>query len=165
LTSAERLIFRRPRIGRPADDTRAAAVYGLTVRARRLHPRLGPVELDYLVAAVLTVVAQVEIWFTSEDHSHRLWGALVVTVLTMSVAIRRRYPALVGTLVPVFAASQHALALDPQIIASPVANFCALYALAVWTPTRQFRAGLALVVAADIASGTAPGGSLRSAVA
>jgi signal transduction histidine kinase len=126
--------------------------------------RVDPVKLDYAVAAALTVVAQVEIWFGNEVDSHRLWGALIVNVPTMSVAIRRRYPALVGTLVPVFESSQHALNRDPQILAGPVGNFCALYALAVWTPPRLFRAGLALIVAADLASGAAPGGSIKDAM-
>ncbi|MDX6570807.1 MAG: hypothetical protein QOH15_3385 [Gaiellales bacterium] len=159
-----RLIFWRPQISRPADDTCSADVYGLTVRASLRRLRLHPVTLDYAVAAVLTVAAQVEIWFGSEVHGHRLWGALIINVLTLSVAIRRRHPALVGTLVPVFAASQHALARDPQIIASPIGYFCALYALAVWTPPRQFRAGLAVVVAADVASSAGPGGSVKSMV-
>jgi signal transduction histidine kinase len=126
--------------------------------------RIDPVKLDYVVAAVLTVVAQLEIWFGTEVDDHRLWGACFAGVLTLSVAVRRRYPALVGTLVPVFAASQHALGVDPQIVAAPIGYFCALYALAVWTTPRQFRTGLALVVAADLASSAGPGGSIRDSV-
>jgi signal transduction histidine kinase len=162
--SAARPIFRRAQISRTADDTRWATVYGSAVRVRLPRLRVDPVKLDWAVAAVLTVVAQVEIWFGSEVHGHRLWGALVVNVPTLSVAVRRRYPALVGTLVPVFAASQHALGRDPQIVASPIGFFCALYALAVWTPPRAFRTGFALVVAAFLASSAGPGGSLKNSV-
>jgi signal transduction histidine kinase len=138
-----------------------------TVRVVRLgvpRLRIDPVKLDYVVAAVLTVVAQLEIWFGTEVDDHRLWGAVIAGVSTLSVAVRRRYPALVGTLVPVFFASQHALGVDPQIVAAPIGYFCALYALAVWTTPRQFRTGLALVVAADLASSAGPGGSFKDSV-
>jgi signal transduction histidine kinase len=145
--------------------TRARQPSSVTsVGARLSRLRVDPVRLDYLLAAVLTVVAQIEIWFTNEVESHRLWGAIVVCVPTLSVAVRRRYPALVGTLVPVFAASQHALGRDPQILASPIAYFCALYALAVWTSDRAFRIGLGLIVAADLVSSAGPGGSFKDAV-
>jgi len=145
-----------------ADDNGDAAVYLFVVRLRLQRLRVDPVTLDYAVAAIVTVVAQIEIWFGNEVHSHRLWGALIVNVATLSIAIRRRYPALVGTFVPVFEASQHALKRDPQIVAAPIGYFCALYALAVWTTARQFRAGLALIVAADLASSAGPGGTIKN---
>jgi signal transduction histidine kinase len=134
------------------------------VRVRVPRLRIDPVKLDYAVAAVTTVVAQIEIWFGNEVHDHRLWGALVVNVPTLSIAIRRRYPALVGTAVPVFAASQHALERDPQIVAGPIGYFCALYALAVWTPSRKFWLGLGLIFAADLASSAGPGGNMKNTV-
>jgi signal transduction histidine kinase len=136
----------------------------LPASARLSRLRIDPVRLDYVVAAVLTVVAQIEIWFSSEVETHRLWGAIVACVPTLSVAVRRRYPALVGTLVPVFAASQHALGRDRQIVAILIGYLCALYALAVWASERAFRIGLGLIVAADLASGAAPGGNIKDAV-
>jgi signal transduction histidine kinase len=135
-----------------------------SVGARLSRLRVDPVRLDYVVAAVLTVVAQIEIWLGSEVHSHRLWGALVASVPTLSVAVRRRYPALVGTLVPVFSAIPHAFGYDPQIVAILIGYLCALYALAVWTSERAFRIGLGLIVAADLASGAGPGGNIKDAV-
>jgi signal transduction histidine kinase len=164
LTSAGRLIFRRPQISRAVDDTCSATVYREVVRARLSRLRIDPVRLDYVVAAVLTLAAQIEIWFGDEVHTHRLWGAIVVCVPTLSVAVRRRYPALVGTLVPLFAALQHALGRDPQIIAAPIGYFCALYALAVWTSDREFRIGLAAVAAADLASSAGPAGNVKNTV-
>ena len=134
------------------------------MRALRPRLRVDPVRLDYAVAAVTTVVAQIEIWFGHEVQSHRLWGALVVNVPTLSIAFRRRYPALVGIGVPVFAATQHALARDPQIVAGPIGYFCALYALAVWTAPRTFWPGLTTIVAADLATAAAPGGTLKDTV-
>src|SRR5438876_8007293 len=129
-----------------------APVYLGAVRVLSRRLRVDPVTLDRAIAAVLTVVAQIEIWFSSEVHHHRLWGALVVPFFTMPVAVRRRYPALVGTGVAVIAALQHGFGHDPQIIAEPIGYFCALYALAVWTPTPRFVGGVAVLVAADLAT-------------
>jgi signal transduction histidine kinase len=134
------------------------------VRARLSRLRVDPVRLDYAVAAVLTVVAQIEIWVGSEVHSHRLWGVIVASVPTLAVAVRRRYPALVGTLVPVFSAVPHALGYDPQIVAILIGYLCALYALAVWTSERAFRIGLSLIVVADLASSAGPGGNIKDSV-
>ena len=134
------------------------------MRVRLPRLRIDLVKLDYIVAAVTTAAAQVEIWFGNEVHHHRLWGALVVNVPTLSIAIRRRYPALVGTAVPVFAASQHALQRDPQIVAGPIGYFCALYALAVWTRSRKFWIGLAIIVVADLASSAGPGGDIKNSI-
>jgi signal transduction histidine kinase len=66
--------------------------------------------------------------------------------------------------VALFEASQHALNRDPQIVAAPIGYFCALYALTVWTSPRAFRIGLALIVAADLASSAGPGGSIKNSV-
>ena len=45
----------------------------------------------------------------------------------------------------------------------PLATFLALYALAVWTPTRQFAAAAATIAAAVFASSAATGGSMQGA--
>ena len=100
--------------------------------------------------------AQLEIWFGSEVAGHRLDFALVAPLITAPIAVRRRYPTLVGIAVPVLGAIQFALGRDPQIVSGRVAIFCALYALAVWTPPRRFALGLALVVAVDLADRAGP---------
>jgi signal transduction histidine kinase len=143
---------------------RAASVYREAVRLPIPRLRLDPVRFDRLLALALTVVAQVEIWFSSEVHHHRLWGSLVVPLFTLPVAFRRRYPTAVGAGVGVVAALQHSFGHDPQIVSEPIGYFCALYALAVWTPTRRFVPAVTLVAAADLASSAAPGGSLRDTV-
>src|ERR687884_715562 len=56
------------------------------------------------------------------------------------------HPTLVGAGVPILAALDHDL-WDAQSVGYPLANFCALYALAVWTPPRRFAGGFALVMA------------------
>ena len=121
-------------------------------------------KLDYIVAAVLTIVAEIEVWLGSEVETHKLWGAIAVSIPTASVAIRRRHPALVGIVVPVWSAFNHAFNRDPSIIAAPIGYFCALYALAVWTSPRVFRVGLGVVVTADLVSAAGPGATLENSL-
>jgi signal transduction histidine kinase len=115
--------------------------------------RLDALTLDWTLAALLTVGAQLDIWLGSDAAHHRLGAALVAPAITASIAVRRRYPALVGAAVPVLATFDHAL-WDPQFVGYPIANYCALYALAVWTPPRRFAFGLALIVAVVLATST-----------
>jgi len=128
----------------------------------RLRP--DPALLDRTLAILLTLGAQLEIWFSNEVTGHRLEFALVAPLITAPFAVRRRYPTLVGIAVPVLGAVQYAIGRDPQILSEPVAIFSALYALAVWTSPRRFAAGLALVVATDLATSAAPKANVHSAV-
>ena len=120
--------------------------------------------LDRTLAAVLTVTAQLEIWFSREVTDHQLEFALVAPFITAPIAVRRRYPTLVGTAVPLLGSLQYALGRDPQIVSEPVAIFCALYALAVWTSPRRFTLGFALISAANLATIAGPNGSAHKAV-
>ena len=61
-------------------------------------------------------------------------------------------------------ALQYALGRDPQIVSEPVAIFCALYALAVWTSRRRFALGFALVGVANLAAIAGPNGNVHKAV-
>jgi signal transduction histidine kinase len=126
--------------------------------------RLDPVSVDRLLAAVLTAGALLDAWRGGDAAPHRLATALVASVVTASIAVRRRYPALVGTAVPLFAAANYALWTGPQFVGYPIANACALYALTVWTPPRRFTLGLTLLIPAFLATSLAPGGSFRGAI-
>src|SRR5947199_83291 len=84
------------------------------------------------------IVAQLQVWLGGSAGHHRVAAALVALAVTASVAVRRRYPTLAGIGVPVLTALELAVWGDPQIVANAVAYFCALYALAVWTPPRRF---------------------------
>jgi signal transduction histidine kinase len=126
--------------------------------------RPDPVTLDRTLAALLTVTAQLEIWFSTEVTGHRLEFALVAPFITAPIAFRRRYPTLVGTAVPVLGSLQYALGRDPQIVSEPIAIFCALYALAVWASPRRFVLGFVLVGAANLATIAGPSGSAHKAV-
>jgi signal transduction histidine kinase len=124
--------------------------------------RINLTALDSVIAALLTVVAQLGIWVGSDAAGHRLAGAAVAVCLTVPIAVRRRYPFLVGTLVASVASVDHVL-WDPSSIAYPLSTFLALYALAVWTATRQFIVGTLVVLAVAVGASAASGGSVRGA--
>jgi signal transduction histidine kinase len=129
-------------------------------RLRRFRP--DPLTLDRTFATLLTVGAELQVWLGGSAGHHRVAAALVAPAVTASVAARRRYPTLVGIGVPVLTAFELALWGDPQIVANAVAYFCALYALAVWTPPRRFASGAALIVAVDLAASAGPKQNLHN---
>jgi signal transduction histidine kinase len=165
LASTSRLIFRRFRISRVADDSATACVYLEPVRQalvllRRSRP--DPLTLDRTLAALLTVGAELQVWLGGSAGHHPVAAALVAPAVTASVAVRRRYPTLVGIGVSALTAFELAVWGDPQIVAAAVAYFCALYALAVWTPPRRFALGAALIVAVDFTTSVGPKVSLHN---
>jgi signal transduction histidine kinase len=117
-------------------------------RLRRFRP--DPVKVDVALAAVLTVGAQLAVWLGSDAASNRTAGAVLALLIMAPIAVRRRFPTLVGVGVPLVAAIDHRI-WDAQFVGYPIATICALYALAVWTPPRRFAAGLTLVVASILA--------------
>jgi signal transduction histidine kinase len=115
--------------------------------------------VDRAIAVVVTVLTQLEIWLADDAAANRVAGSVVAVAITVPIAVRRSYPMLVGTGIPVLATFDHAL-WDAQSIGYPIATFLALYALAVWTPRRQFIAGSALVALAAFGSSALTNGSL-----
>lgn len=115
----------------------------------RWRLRVEPQRLDLLLALVLTAIGELQVLVGHIAVGERLVPALSVPVFGATVALRRRFPAAAGVVAGVL---QPLLVLhgDPQIISNAIAYFCALYALAVWTPTRRFVLGLAAVAAADL---------------
>jgi signal transduction histidine kinase len=99
--------------------------------------RMDPVTVDRLVAVALTVWLELETWLTSSADHHRLASSLFYLPMTASVALRRRYPAVVGILGAALALIGHDV-WNTMLISSAIAFFCDLYALSVWTPTRIF---------------------------
>jgi signal transduction histidine kinase len=137
-------------------------VYSRFAGLRRL--RFDPLTLDRALAAVLTVGGELDAWLAAESAHHRLSDALAIPVLTASIAVRRRYPAIVGTAVPLFGALITAVGHGPQFIGSPIAMFCALYALAVWTPSRTFAICFPLVIAGFVATSAGPNADLHGSL-
>src|SRR5215471_175589 len=126
---------------------------------RRLH--LDPQSLDYVVAGVLTVTAQLEVWLGNGNHAdHNQWVAAAVSLFaTSSVAVRRRWPLPIGLAVGWASALELAFWGDPQIFSASVAWFCALYALTAWTSARDFVLGIALLIPAFVVTAVGPKGS------
>src|SRR6266550_1935071 len=125
--------------------------------------RLDPLTVDRVAAVVFTIVAQLEIWLGTSAGNHQLGAALITPVMTGAIAIRRRYPMLVGVAVPVIESVEFAFWAGPNILSQAVANFCALYALTVWTPPRRFAVGFAIVLAAVLGSSLGPGATFKQA--
>ena len=134
-----------------------------TLRSRLRRFRLDPVTVDRVVAVVFTIVAQLEIWLGSSAGDHQLGAALITPAMTGAIAIRRRYPMLIGVAVPVIESVEFGFWAGPNILSQAVANFCALYALTVWTPPRRFAVGFAIVLSAVLASSLGPGANLKQA--
>ena len=134
-----------------------------TLRSRLRRFRLDPVTVDRVVAVVFTIVAQLEIWLGSSAGDHQLGAALITPAMTGAIAIRRRYPMLIGVAVPVVESVEFGFWAGPNILSQAVANFCALYALTVWTPPRRFAVGFAIVLSAVLASSLGPGANLNQA--
>ena len=123
-----------------------------TVLSRLRRFRLDPLTVDRVTAVVFTVVAQLEIWLGSSAGHHQLGAALITPAMTGAIAVRRRYPLLVGVAVPVVESLEFAFWAGPNILSQAIANFCALYALTVWTPPRRFAVGFAVVMTAVLAT-------------
>jgi signal transduction histidine kinase len=132
------------------------------VRARlsALRRQLDPVTVDVVLAIVLTAIALSSTLLGGDAAGHTLGAALTAPLITVPIAVRRRWPLVVGTLVPVVGAFGNAL-WDGQSVAYPVAEFTALYALAVWTSTREFLLGTAAFVAAAFLSALLPNGGFN----
>jgi signal transduction histidine kinase len=118
---------------------------------RAVRQRPDPQRVDEALAALLTVGALVAIWLGGDAANHRLGAALIAPAITLPIAVRRRYPAVVAAAVAVLSTVDHTL-WNPQFVGYPVALFCALYGLAVWTSPRGFAIGLGLVVTANLAA-------------
>ena len=120
------------------------------MRAWLARRRLSPERSDRVLALVLFVVGQLEIWLTGDAGQYRLVAALILPVLAVCVAVRRRMPLAAGVVAQGTMALTFAFWQDTQVIATTILWFCAIYGLTVWTTTRGFVAGAAFVVVSDL---------------
>jgi signal transduction histidine kinase len=127
--------------------------------ARR--PLRGFRQVDVYLAGMLFVAAELQIWLTGNAGEGRTVAALLAPVMAAAVAIRRRYPMLAGVAAQAAIALAFALWSDTQIFGTSIAWFCSLYALTVWTTSRQFIAGAAFVAASNLAAAAGPSGTLQ----
>jgi signal transduction histidine kinase len=123
-------------------------------RATRLWSlRPDPLTFDRGLAVVLTVAGELQVWLGGIDGHEQADPAVIVLVLGAAVAIRRVYPTLAGVSAGVPIGLEIAFRGDPQVISNGIGYFCALYALAVWSPPRRFALGLAAIAAAGVVPG------------
>jgi signal transduction histidine kinase len=109
--------------------------------------------IDRYVAAALIVVSQIELWVGHAIPGPR-WVAVPLTIVMCStVAFRRRRPLLAGSVALVCNVTLIIVAGSPGTAVAPaIAWFCALYAIAVWTDTRGFLIGIAVLVGGNAAT-------------
>ena len=132
--------------------------------ARLASFRPDPLTFDRMLAVLLLVTAELEVWLGSGAAHERLVAAIVAPALAATVAFRRLYPTTAGVAAAVLVSVELGVWGDPQVISNAVAYCCALYALAVWTPPRRFAFGLVSIVAVDLATSAGPHGSLHDTV-
>jgi signal transduction histidine kinase len=108
---------------------------------------MSPVTVDRALAAVLLLIAELEVWLTGAAGGHRLLAAIVAPILMACLALRRRYPLGAGLVGNTAVSIQFAITPNIQVIATSVAWFCILYGLTVWTTPRRFAVGLAGIAA------------------
>ena len=117
--------------------------------------------LDLIVAAGLVVLGQVELWVGNVITGPKALVAPLVILITGSVAVRRRWPLMVVSVVTISVAAIAIVAGSPDAVAVGVAYFCALYGLAVWTDTRGFLTGCGVVFGSNAVSALGPHRSWR----
>jgi signal transduction histidine kinase len=116
-----------------------------------MRMRLDPPRADLLLACVLVVGVELQVWLGGGSLLHRLVATLVGAAVTGSVAVRRRFPVVVGFGVQGLLALVSGFSVSLPAGPLTVGWFCALYALAVWTSARVFVAGLVFFAASDLA--------------
>jgi signal transduction histidine kinase len=141
-----------------------------SVHARPLHLggfRIDPIKLDVLLAAILAIGSELEVWFGTVTGRERLVVAIAGPLMAATVAIRRRYPAFAG-IAAALIADVVAIGWKPPNTASfGIAWLCSMYALAVWTSTRLFVIGatvLALPTVVAVAIRGEPQGGISFTV-
>jgi signal transduction histidine kinase len=122
-------------------------------RLRRL--RTDPLKLDWLLAGLLTLGLELEVWLGSGGHE-RLVTALLGPTVTGALAVRRRYPASVGLIAGFVAALISGVWGPPSLVSWGIAWICCMYAFAVWATARRFAFGAAAITLASVASAAGP---------
>jgi signal transduction histidine kinase len=129
---------------------------------RIVHP--GPVAFDLLLAVVLVVAAELQIWVGGGAGRFEVVAASVAPPLAACVAVRRLYPTLAGVVAQGMMALTFGVWGDTQILGSSIAWFCALYGLTVWTSRNRFVAGAVFVFVSNLAAATGPVASFQRSV-
>ncbi len=125
--------------------------------------RVDAVRLDWALAALFTVLAEVEIWVTGPvDHAGVL--AVVCPLATLAVAVRRRYPEAVGIGTGLLADAVAGTIGPPNLLSYGLAWMCCMYAFAVWARPRWFWLGIAGIAGGGLATALVPGADVVGTV-
>ena len=115
-------------------------------------------KLDRVVAVCLAAVGTVIVWTGNVmPGMPKGLGALLTVAICAPVAIRRRSPLASSIVVLLLVDLIFAVGANNYSPPIAIAWMCALYAIAVWTDTRGFVIGMAVMVASNFAS--IPGGA------
>ena len=116
--------------------------------------QIDPISLDRAVAVLLTVMLQIEVWAGSVPH--QLVMALLGSLVTMAVAVRRLHPVMVGVGAGLLGDVIAGVWGPPSLLSYGLAWFCCMYGFAVWSPPRPFVIGLILIAAGGLVSAVGP---------
>lgn len=117
--------------------------------------------IDLVVACLLVVLGEAEVWLGGGAGSHRLAYALVNPAMALTVAARRRHPSAAGAAAGVLSIGAADLWGPPDLPTYAFSWLLTMYGLAVWSRPRPFVAAIASFAAALVASavlGLAPAG-------
>jgi signal transduction histidine kinase len=103
-----------------------------------------------VLAAVLTLAGELQVFAGQIAGSGRISAAFAVAGFGAVVAARRSYPTSAGVAAGILMPLVIALRGDPQIVSNAIGYLCALYGLAVWAPSRRFALGAAVIAATDL---------------
>src|SRR6187397_1608830 len=125
------------------------------MRVRRLRipvGRLDPVAFDRLLAVLLLVLGELQIWL-GDPAPHEPWASVFLTLpVYAALALRRRFPAGAGIAAQAIVSAEFAVTGGVEVISYSIAWGCAIYGLTVWTTSREFAVGLAFVCASNLAA-------------
>jgi signal transduction histidine kinase len=120
-------------------------------------------KLDLVLAVVLAIAAELDVWFGTVTGRERFVVAIAGPLMAATVAIRRRYPAVAGIAAALIADIVAIGWKPPNTVSFGIAWLCSMYALTVWTSTRLFAIGatvLTVPTVVAVAVGAGPKGGV-----
>src|SRR4051794_16636275 len=121
--------------------------------------------LDRWVAAGLIVAAELACFVgDATPHIPRWLGALFAFAIPAAVAFRRRWPLAAGSWILLLTSLIFTAGGNNYSVPLFIAWACGLYALAVWTETREFIVGLSVLLGGNLLSAAGPTSKLSDSV-
>jgi len=117
------------------------------VRLLRFRP--DPLKVDWVLAAGLAVVGELEVWLGSGTitHHHRVAIGAGMVVLAALVAVRRLSPGLAGIAAALVGDVVAGIWVPPSSVSYGIAWMCSMYALTAWARRSLFVAGIVVFAA------------------